>query len=226
MLHHKTSNLLSKKRNKANSFTQTSKPKLSISNSKITSFFTIQKQNNSQLSSNDKFINIKEENNISFETLCYVNEILQQQQKRLKRHLSILDSFPLKKKYADLLERKLQLPIEYLKLIEKFKLLENEIDSSQNKQIKLKHIHEKVIKLLVKLWPEGYIVDNLNETVSKPTNNGSIEERVKELKDKLIDIVKIYHDIFIKQCGISFPSPVIVGTWHSLFNVEGCPSLE
>ena len=77
MLHHNSSNLLSKKRNKANSFTQTSKSKLSVSNSKITSFFTIQKQNNSHLSSNDKFINIKEEHNISLETLCYVNKILQ-----------------------------------------------------------------------------------------------------------------------------------------------------
>ena len=226
MLHHNSSNLLSKKRNKANSFTQTSKPKLPLSNSKITSFFTIQKQNNSHLSPNDKLINIKEENNISFATLYYANKILQQQQKRLKKHLKILDSFPLKKKYADLLERKLQLPIEYLKLIEKFKLLENEIDSSQNKQIKLKHIYEKVIKLLVKLWPEVYKIDKSNKTISKPTNSDSIEERVKELKDKLIDIIKIYHEIFIKECGISFPSPVIVGTWHSLFNVEGCPSLK
>jgi hypothetical protein len=226
MLHHNSSNLLSKKRNKTNSFTRTSKSKLSVSNSKITSFFTIQKQNNSHLSSNDKFINIKEEHNISLETLCYVNKILQQQQKRLKRHLNILDSFPLKIKYADLLERKLQLPIDYLKLIEQFKLLENEIDSSQNKQIKLKYIYQKVIKLLVKIWPDGYIIDKYNDTISKPMNSGSIEDRVKGLKDKLIDIVKIYHDIFIKQYGISFPSPVIVGTWHSMFNVEDCPSLK
>ena len=127
---------------------------------------------------------------------------------------------------ADLLERKLQLPIEYLSLIEEFNSLEKEIDLSQEQQIKLENKNENVIKQILKVWPECYIVDYIHNIIKKPFDVCcSIEERERQLKDKLIEIVKIHHDKFIKTLGICFPSPFVVGTWHSLFDVETCPSL-
>ena len=157
---------------------------------------------------------------ISSKTLYYLIDLFKQRFPREKKQLQILQTYPLKMKYADLLERKLLLPVIFLKLLDSVRRIEKKIDESKECKIQNNKEEIEILNQINYIWSQWYVVNEGKLLINLLGNEINKEKDIELLKNKLIELVKEKHDEFIKQLGIKFPSPYSIGTWHSSFDVE------
>ena len=215
-------NLLSKKRNRF-TITNTSRKANKTHNTyinKITNYFP-NKKLLSEETSTKKHSLIKEKT-ISQETLQFLTEFFNQKHPREKKQIHILQTYPLKKKYSNLIERKLHLPVKFLQLIENFQKIEKEIFESRELKIKVNLKQMEIIKHINTIWPQCYHIEENELNVWLDNTQMEQDKRLLFFKNILTELVKAKHDIFIKENGIEFPCPYSVGTWHSSFDIENC----
>lgn len=201
----------------------------SVKDLKITEYFSNKKFLLKNLKFKENLEVVDEEPKLSSKTLEFIDKIDKtpklEKEKRDKITLDTLSKISLREKYENLLTRNdFILPTTYELLYKTFAKIDEQIIKGDNK---LNNYCLDDILKCTKVMPNCFLIDLTNNLIQigQPINAFI---RMSLFRENLVKLVKMQHEDFIEEKGISLgilPYIYEYHTWHSDFDLEKCSEI-